>query len=117
MIIHIDNNKTYHTLMDLYHKNPDGFTVYLKNGKVTSKIFKRYVVAYKTIIEIHDYYIVFNGKLKDTSYYGGWYDKEDNKYIIENVKLYNNLKYALKIAKKYKQKYIYDLKENKEIKV
>jgi hypothetical protein len=96
-------------------KNPEGFTVLVKNGKIkavkgTSK--KRYVVSITnndTISKIKQSF-----KKDYTGYAGGWYDKKSKKYYIDKNIVIGNKQKATDIARKHKQKAIFDLLKFKE---
>jgi len=109
-------------LLNHAKKNKAGFTVKVENGKIVPVIGtqkERYSVAGDTAIvytpkekSIQNY-----GTIKDNSYVGGWFDKETGKYLIERVNLYSNQRHALTVAKKRKQKAIFDLVKMNEIAV
>lgn len=107
-------------IIDHAKKNKQGFTALIKDGKIinvkgTDK--HRYSIANRTSI-------VFVPKTKQTTVYfkpknntyvGGWYDKETGKYLIESINLTSNREKALIIARKRKQKAIFDLLKMQEI--
>ena len=57
--------------------------------------------------------------LKDETFegVGGWLDKENNIYYVDAVKTYLTLSVAMGMANMFKEKAIYDTKENKVLKV
>jgi len=57
--------------------------------------------------------------LKDETFegIGGWFDKENNIYYVDAVKTYLTLSVAMGMANMFKEKSIYDTKENKVLKV
>ena len=57
--------------------------------------------------------------LKDEAFegVGGWLDKENNIYHVDAVKTYLTLSVAMGMANMFKEKAIYDTKENKILKV
>ena len=108
-----------------------GFTIEIQDNNIQQynsnkhKYFP-YVVSYQTIITI-DYNkleprikyfkIKYLDKQLRFSFISGWFDKDNNIYYIEFNRLFSSLNHAIAEAKKYKQKYVYDLNEGKEIKV
>jgi len=114
-----DNEKK---LIQYARKNKEGFTVTLKNGKlipIKPSNKSRYVVADKTVI----IYTPKNksskvfGKIEPNRTYGGWYDKDSKKYLIETNNLYSNESTAKRIGKMRRQKAIFDLKKMNEIRL
>jgi len=91
-------------------KNPEGFTVLIKNGKIkavkgTSK--KRYVVSTTNNDSIPKIRKSF--KKGYSGYVGGWYDKKTGKYYIDKNIVISSKSKATDIARKHKQKAIFDL--------
>ena len=103
----------------------EGFTVKLKNDNIQqyNNANKPYVLSYKTILIINKNSLTttFNRLVLYESFnnciIGGWLDVDTNTYYIELNKVYANKYYALKIAKKFKQKAIYDSNKQEVIKV
>jgi hypothetical protein len=115
----MDENKK---ILNYAKRNKEGFTAFYKNGKLTSvkgTQKTRYSVADKTAIVYipKENNIQIYSPIQNNSYIGGWYDKETGKYLIENVNIYSNKKHALDIARKRKQKAIFDLLKMNEIKL
>lgn len=116
-----ENKSIIDKLVQLSKIFKNGFTIVRKNGQIEQpNINTGYVVSYKTIITInlnnnstklHKCNIPLNTVI------GGWLDKEKNIYYIELNMILRHKGYALMTAKKYKQKYIYDLNEGRAIKV
>jgi len=117
-----ENKSTIDKLIQLSKIFKEGFTVEINKGVISqyNDIYKPYIVSCHTILEIHN-----NSKtFKQTTLYninnciiGGWLDVDTNTYYIELNKVYANKYYALKIAKKFKQKAIYDSNKQEVIKV
>lgn len=109
-------------IIEFAKNNKEGFTAYYKDGKlvsVSASKNKRYVVADKTkivYIPRTDKTSIYSA-VKDGSYIGGWYDKESNKYLIEQVDVVSRKSDAIELGKKRKQKAIFDLQKFKEIKI
>lgn len=99
----------------------EGFTIEIKNGVIYQylDIHKPYIVSYKPLISLSPGYTKFESKndIPKNCIVGGWHDKETNIYYIELNEAYANVLYALKMAKKYKQKAIYDYKRGVVINV
>lgn len=97
-------------LRQLAKENQDGYTVFVRYGKVMPYDYKkhgRYIVPVTDGIKIiSDCY---------TGIVGGWYDKDDDRYVIDKNKAYHFKEMALLLAKKYSQKAIYDMKDKKVI--
>ena len=105
-----------------------GFTIQVHDNKILQYNNKQYhyVVSYQTIITI-DYNKIEPQikyfKVKDLdkqlrfSFIGAWLDKAENIYYIEFNRIFSSLNHAIAEAKKYKQKYVYDLNAGREIKV
>ena len=112
-------------LMQLSKIFKEGFTVEVKNGTIQqyNNANKSYVLSYKTILIINKNSLTttFNRLVLYESFnnciIGGWLDADTNTYYIELNKVYANKYYALKIAKKLKQKAIYDSNKQEVIKV
>jgi len=90
----------------------EGFTVEVNNDTITqyNNTSKPYVVSYKTLIVINighhkNFYSV---EIPNKCIIGGWMDTDTNTYYIELNKVYKSRSYALKIAKKYNQKAVYN---------
>lgn len=99
-------------------KNPEGFTVQIKNGKIVSvkpSKSKRYVVSVTNNDTIKKIKASF--KKGYLGYAGGWFDKKTGKYYIDKNIVIGNKQKATDIGKKYKQKAIFDLFKMKEIRV
>lgn len=119
-----EDKSTIDKLIQLSKIFKKGFTIQISNNDIlqyTNKQYK-YVVSCETILTISNSHIKYHAikNLDDKLKYcfiGGWLDKDDNIYYIEFNRIFSSEGYALEIAKKYKQKYIYDLNEGKEIKV
>jgi len=89
----------------------EGFSIELNDDRISqyNNTNKPYIVSYKTILTIHDKAIVFRAvNIPNKCIIGGWMDQDTNTYYIELNKVYKNKAYALKMAKKYDQKAIYD---------
>jgi hypothetical protein len=100
-------------LIKIYRKNQDGFTVVLKNNRITQydpNKHGRYVVSYKTMIEIDEFMGLINYRSNDfeDGIYGGWYNKEDGVFYIERNKSFESVIDAMTFAHLYNQKYIWD---------
>lgn len=98
----------------------EGFTIELKESyKINqySNMNNRYIVSYLTIIEIKDNKPIFKNiqHIPSNCIIGGWADNYS--YLIELNKAFKSKKLALKFAKSWNQKYIYDLLTHKCIKV
>lgn len=113
----MDENKK---IINYAKKHPEGFTAQLKDGHIipvsgTKK--ERYSVADKTSIVYipKEKNIRHYSPIKNGSYFGGWLDKDTGKYLIENTNLYSNRERALAVARKRRQKAIFDLVDMKEI--
>jgi len=110
------------SLIDLSNIFKQGFTIKLNQEtnefNQYSSTKKPFIVSYKTIISINKniyphnitYHKVDTLELNNCII-GAWFDPETNIYYIELNKVYSSKSYALKIAKKYNQKAIYDLKK------
>ncbi len=84
----------------------------------------RYVISTSKIADIkidNDKHTIIWYKSADknlyNTYVGGWFNKERSVYEIETVVVVNLLTNAIGYALKYKQRYIYDLKDKKAISV
>lgn len=106
----------------------EGFTVRLDpSGDIVQPFLtKGYLVSYKTLIII-DYNKrtrttmltkhLNSLELKPEMYIGGWYDSDSKQYFIEcNYHIVNN-NIALRIARELNQECIYDVKNQRCIKV
>ena len=109
----------YKQLIQLASIFKEGFTVCINNGVITQFNEKSgYIVSYKTLIKIKDNKVItINNDIPDNCIIGGWYDKDTDTYLIELNIVFNTLRIALKCAKAYNQKCIWDIANNKEIKV
>ena len=91
----------------------DGYTVQLKDNKLNqyTNYNKPFIVSYLTLIEVHGEKIVYSNvqHIPDKCIIGGWMD-DNSIFYIELNKAFKNKEYALKIAKKYSQKAIYDIR-------
>jgi hypothetical protein len=101
-------------------KNKEGFTAFYKDGKlypVKGNQKERYSVADKTAIIYtpKEKNVRYYSPVLDKTYVGGWYDKSTGKYLIENINLYSSRQKALDVARKRKQKAIFDLVKMNEI--
>jgi len=104
--------------------NLEGFTVEIARDII--KDYNKssgYVVSLITLIkayyinkELINYEIVYS-EIPLNCIIGGWYDKDKEVYLIELNGIIKDKNYALQIAKKYNQKCIWDIANNKEIKV
>lgn len=103
-------------LIELSKIFKEGFTIKIKDDNIQqyNNTNKPYILSYKTILTIDrkklittynrlSLYESFNNCI-----IGGWLNTDTNIYYIELNKVYKNKTYALKMAKKYKQKAIYD---------
>jgi len=90
----------------------DGYTVEINNGVINqyNNTDKPYIVSYLTIIEVRNDKTLYNNvqHIPSKCIIGGWRNTDTNTYYIELNKAFKNKAYALKIAKKYSQKAIYD---------
>ena len=89
----------------------EGFTVEFKNNNICqyNDVNKPYVLSYKILAIIKDTITTFkDASIPKKCIIRGWNDTDTNTYYIELNKTYKNKAYALKMAKKYKQKAIYD---------
>ena len=90
----------------------EGYTVQLKDNKLNqyTNYNKPFIVSYLTVIEIRGNKILYTNvqHIPSTCIIGGWAD--NNIFYIELNKAFKNKEYALKIAKKYNQKAIYDIR-------
>jgi len=90
----------------------DGYTVQLKDNKLNQykDYDKPFIVSYLTVIEVRQDKIVYSNvqHIPDKCIIGGWMD--GNIFYIELNKAFKNKQYALKIARKYNQKAIYDIR-------
>lgn len=98
----------------------DGFTLSINNDEINqySNNDKPYILSYKTLITIKNDTTVFNHVLiPNKCIIGGWKDKDTDTYYIELNKVYKSKQQALKIAKRYKQKAIYNMNTGEVINV
>lgn len=117
-----NNKKTTKTLpyqlMDYAKKYRDGFTVEIVKGEIIPFGYtkhRRYIVS-KTNITTKKQVVKEFKDYKD-GIVGGWYDKSANKYYIDkNIAVATESK-AHTLAKRYKQKAIWDSLTKKEISV
>lgn len=103
-------------LLEYAKKNPDGFTVKIKNGKITPVKHtkgKRFVVSKTNNTSQDDVRRTFKNDY--TGYAGGWYDTKTKKYYIDKNVIVRDKSKALQIARKTRQKAIFDLKTFNEI--
>ena len=105
------HNNIIGDLIKLSEVFKEGFTVTLNNDKIEvyNDYNKRFIVSYLTIIEINDiprYKHIQH--IPSKCIIGGWLDKDTNTYYIKLNKAFKNKRYALKFAKKWNQKFIYD---------
>jgi len=137
-------NDIINNLILYANKHPQGFTINLKDGKIT-RVYPskklRYVTSIERVIEIQGYEllitdykeiinhfpiyrtytiypVLFNklGELKhDNIFIGGWFDKGSNTYLIEIISIFENKIDAIQTGDYLKQYSIYDLKDKKEI--
>jgi len=120
-----ENKSTIDKLIQLSKIFKEGFTVEVKNDNIQqyNNANKPYVLSYKTIITIDKnrlattYNRLILYKSFNNCIIGGWLDSDTNIYYIELNKAYKNKSYALKMAKKYNQKAIYDYERGVVIKV
>lgn len=90
------------------HKQEEGKRYVVARGiceVVTKKLTVEILLKYVEIANTHN------------SSFGTWFNTENDKFYLDLSDLYNDEKEALKIAKKRNEIAIYDLLENKEIKV
>lgn len=105
-------------LLKYAKKNPDGFTVQIKNGKLVSvkpSKHKRYVVSTTNNDTVKKIKASF--KKEYSGYAGGWFDKKSGRYYIDKNIILSNKKKAESVGVKHKQKAIFDLLKMKEIRV
>jgi len=111
----------YNTMNDIINKLislskifKDGYTVELNNGTINqySNTDKPYIVSYLTLIEVRQDKTLYNNiqRIPNNCIIGAWLDTDTNIYYIELNKVFKSKRYALKIAKKFSQKAIYDNK-------
>lgn len=90
----------------------EGFTVEINDNRINqySNTDKPYILSYQTLIEIrlNSSTIFHKVKLPNKCIIGGWLDNDTSTYYIELNKTYKNKSYALRMAKKYNQKAIYN---------
>ena len=103
---------------------PNGFTATWTNDKELKHLKptdeERYIVAYSTIYKFRKngtLYYKNRGELKYLPYIGGWYDAENECYIVEAVFTFKHLSNAMLVAELNDQRYIFDLKEKRDISV
>jgi hypothetical protein len=109
-------------LLNYAKKNKEGFTVTLKDGKlipVKPSARKRYVVADRTMILYNPdrEKLEILGKVKQGRTYGGWYDTDSRRYMIETNTIVSNREKAIRLGKYRRQKAIFDLKRMNEIRL
>ena len=107
-------------LLQLRNIFKDGFTIKYNNGNISqyNNYKYLYIVSYKTVIIVNTHEITFNvHNIPNKCIIGGWFDIESNKYYIELNYAFDNLKIAKQIGKQYNQKYVYDLKKDRCIKI
>lgn len=115
--------KLHTALLAYYHKmNRNPFTVIFDVDFIPYdfRIHGRYVVSYQTLLEIDEFSGVVIYRQPDTvasGIYGGWYNKDDGIFYIEKNQTFTEKEEALKFGRQYKQKFIWDGKEQKEIEV
>ena len=114
-------NKILVDLIKLADILKDGYTVKIVSDRVLS--FMKgdgYIISIKTLIEIHNGLpilkchedINLNGSI-----IGYWFDVDNNTgYIEKNIFVYDR-KIADELALKYRQKYIYDVKNNESVRM
>jgi len=116
-----ENKSIIDKLIQLSKIFKEGYTIAVDKGNIKQlNISRGYVVSYKTIIAIN-----MNTKLISlqkceiplNTIIGGWFDKENNKYLIELNTIYKYKTAAIKSAKRYKQEYIFNLSNEELIKV
>jgi len=123
-----ENKSIIDKLVQLSKIFKKGFTIQVHDNNILQYYNKHYhyIVSYQTIItvdynklepSIKYFKITDLDKQLRFSFIGGWLDKKDNIYYIEFNRIFSSLNHAIAEAKKYKQKYIYDLNEGKAIKV
>ena len=115
----IEPDNIVHKLIQLSKIFKEGFTIELKNNQINqySNIEKPYIVSYLTVIEIKNDKPLFKNiqHIPNNCIIGGWRDSYS--YLIELNKTFKSKKEALKFAKKWKQRYIYNLKTQKCIEI
>lgn len=115
-------NSVYYQLKSFSEKpeNKNGFTAKYNNGVITSITYtknKRYVVSItnnNSLEKIKNCFSKF--KNQDIFYFGGWINKKGF-MVIDKCLLFDNEFNAKLKGFLYHQKYIYDLKNNKNIPV
>ncbi len=117
----IEDKSTVDKLIQLSKIFKEGFTIAINGGKIEQvNINKGYVVSYKTIITINlnrNNIILHDCKIPLYTHVGGWLDKNTIIYYIELNTIYRFKRIALAEGKILKQKAIYDLYAQKEIKI
>lgn len=111
------------TLSDIFK---DGFTVKVHDNKIM-QLFQThgYIISYKTLITISRNktevkQLTYNIKNEsDLNGYviGGWFDKDNNTYYIEKNIITYSKDLAIKYAKRFNQKEIFDIANGECIKV
>ena len=119
MTKHVIKDTTYTKLIDLTKILNTGYTVRVKGDRIEqySNTDKPFIISYKTLIQIQKDNIIYkNGILPKTAIIGYWSDSDGIGYIELN-KTFKERDDALKFAVRHKQQYIYDLRQEKAIKV
>lgn len=123
-----DNINITDKLIQLSKIFKKGFTIQVHDNNILQYNNKQYnyVVSYQTIITINYNkqepqvkYFKINDLDKQLrfSFIGAWLNKNDNIYYIEFNRIFSSLNHAMAEAKKYKQKYVYNLNNSEEIKI
>jgi len=111
----------YENLIALSRLFPEGFTVAIRDGKLSQFSDKNrpFIVSHKPLVTINpDKTIKYhNGKIPENGVVGGWLDKETHTYHIELNQIFSSLQLAQRFAKENHQKYIYDNIKGECIKV
>jgi len=108
-------------LLKYAKQHPQGFTIFIDTFKIHElkpDQTIRYAIALTNNDNKHKVKMLLKGLNKEfKGFIGGWMDKDTNIYYIDLVTVERSLNKALSIAHEYKQKAIYDLWKEKEIKV
>lgn len=98
-----------------------GFTIELISGEIRQYVnfSKPYIVSYLTLIEIRQDKTTYNNiqHIPNNCIIGGWLDCDTNIFYIELNKVFKTQQEALKFARAYSQKAIYNSKTGHIIEV
>jgi hypothetical protein len=101
-------------LLKAYHDSKrQGFTVLLKGHNTLPydpTLHGRYVVSFRTVITIDEFIGIVtyrSGNFPD-GIYGGWYNKDDGIFYIEENRTFEHFIDAITFAYQHKQLYIWD---------